>query len=208
MKKLFSFLMILGVMAIGFNAVAQDDQTTEMAADSTEAMADDQTEMMDDAFPEDADYSDEMGEEESASFEQVVKSKFIEGDPGFMSLPLICLILGLAISIERIISLNLATTNTSKLLSKVEDALESGGVEAAKDVTRNTKGPVASIFTQGMMRMSEGIEMVEKSVIAYGSVEMGRLERGLVWISLFISLAPMLGFMGTVVGMIAAFRCN
>jgi biopolymer transport protein ExbB len=205
MKKLFSFLMILGVMAIGFNAVAQDDQTTEMAADSTEAMADDQTEMMDDAFPEDADYSDEMGEEESASFEQVVKSKFIEGDPGFMSLPLICLILGLAISIERIISLNLATTNTSKLLSKVEDALESGGVEAAKDVTRNTKGPVASIFTQGMMRMSEGIEMVEKSVIAYGSVEMGRLERGLVWISLFISLAPMLGFMGTVVGMIAAF---
>ena len=118
---------------------------------------------------------------------------------------LICLILGLAIAIERIITLNMATTNTDKLLANVEDALSQGGVEAAKEVTRNTKGPVASIFTQGLMRMSEGIEMVEKSIIAYGSVEMGRLERGLVWISLFIALAPMLGFTGTVIGMIGAF---
>jgi len=197
MKKLFSFLMILGVFTMGFNAVAQDDQATDMASDTTE--------MVEDTYPEEPDYSDDMGMDEEASFEQIIKSKFIEGDPTFMSPVLICLILGLAIAIERIISLNLATTNTSKLLSKVEDALESGGVEAAKDVTRNTKGPVASIFTQGLMRMSEGIDMVEKSVIAYGSVEMGRLERGLVWISLFISLAPMLGFMGTVIGMIGAF---
>lgn len=200
MKKLFSFLMILGVLAMGFDAVAQDDQ----AADTTAASAD-TTAVAEDPIPEEPDYSDELGEEEVASFDQVIKSKFIEGDPTFMSPVLICLILGLAIAIERIISLNLATTNTSKLLSKVEDALESGGVEAAKEVTRNTKGPVASIFTQGLMRMSEGIDMVEKSVIAYGSVEMGRLERGLVWISLFISLAPMLGFMGTVIGMIGAF---
>jgi biopolymer transport protein ExbB len=118
---------------------------------------------------------------------------------------LLCLILGLAIAIERIITLNLATTNTKKLLAKVEDALAQGGVEAAKEVTKNTKGPVASIFTQGLMRMSEGIDIVEKSIVAYGSVEMGRLEKGLVWISLFISLAPMLGFMGTVVGMVGAF---
>lgn len=201
MKKLFSFLMILGVIAMGFNAVAQDDQ---MSSDSTD-MASDSTEMVEDAYPEEPDYSDDMGTDEAATFDQVIKSKFIEGDPTFMSPVLICLILGLAIAIERIISLNLATTNTSKLLSRVEDALESGGVEAAKDVTRGTKGPVASIFTQGLMRMSEGIDMVEKSVIAYGSVEMGRLERGLVWISLFISLAPMLGFMGTVIGMIGAF---
>ena len=122
-----------------------------------------------------------------------------------MGIVLICLILGLAVAIERIITLNLATTNTNKLLSKVEEALNTGGVEAAKEVTKGTKGPVASIFTQGLMRMSEGIEMVEKSIISYGSVEMGRLERGLVWISLFISLAPMLGFMGTVIGMIGAF---
>ncbi|MCO6357640.1 biopolymer transport protein ExbB [Roseivirga pacifica] len=196
MKKLFSLLMILGVMAMGFNAVAQDD-TTDAGADTTQ--------VVEDTYPEEPDYSDDMGADEAESFDQVIKSKFIEGDPTFMSPVLICLILGLAIAIERIISLNLATTNTSKLLSKVEDALESGGVEAAKEVTRNTRGPVASIFTQGLMRMSEGIEMVEKSVIAYGSVEMGRLERGLVWISLFISLAPMLGFMGTVIGMIGAF---
>ena len=142
---------------------------------------------------------------EEQSFHQVVKEKFIEGDPVFMTPVLVCLILGLAVALERIITLNLSTTNTKKLLAKVEDALASGGIEAAKDVTKSTKGPVASIFTQGLMRYSEGIEMVEKSIIAYGSVEMGRLEKGLVWISLFISLAPMLGFMGTVIGMIGAF---
>lgn len=118
---------------------------------------------------------------------------------------LICLILGLAISIERIIVLNLATTNTKKLLLQVEEALSKGGVEAAKNVTKNTKGPVASIFTQGLMRASEGVDMVEKSVVSYGGVEMGKLETGLIWISLFISLGPMLGFFGTVVGMVAAF---
>jgi len=122
-----------------------------------------------------------------------------------MGIVLLCLIIGLAISIERIITLNLATTNTKKLLQNVEEALGKGGVDAAKEVTKNTRGPVASIFTQGMLRMSEGIEMVEKSIIAYGSVEMGRLEKGLVWVSLFISLAPMLGFMGTVIGMVEAF---
>jgi biopolymer transport protein ExbB len=138
-------------------------------------------------------------------FHQVIKDKFIEGDPTYMTPVLICLILGLAVALERIITLNLSTTNTKKLLAKVEDALEQGGIEAAKDVTKSTRGPVASIFTQGLMRYSEGIDMVEKSIIAYGSVEMGRLEKGLVWISLFISLAPMLGFMGTVIGMIGAF---
>tara|TARA_R110001592_G_C13160376_1_gene748886 strand:+ start:691 stop:1485 length:795 start_codon:yes stop_codon:yes gene_type:complete len=193
MKKLFSLLMILGALSIGFNAYAQDDAQDGAA------------EQVENTIPESPDYSDEMADMPAESLDQVIKQKFIEGDPKFMSPVLICLILGLAISIERIISLNMATTNTNKLLSKVEDALESGGVEAAKEVTKNTRGPVASIFTQGLMRMSEGIEMVEKSVIAYGSVEMGRLERGLVWISLFISLAPMLGFMGTVIGMIGAF---
>ncbi len=195
MKKLFSLMMILSVLALGFNAVAQTD------GDST-GTEDPQVEQ---AIPTDSNFDDELDAETSQSFDQIIKQKFIEGDPTFMSPVLICLILGLAIAIERIISLNLATTNTQKLLTQVEDALQSGGVEAAKEVTKGTRGPVASIFTQGMMRMSEGIEMVEKSVIAYGSVEMGRLERGLVWISLFISLAPMLGFMGTVIGMIGAF---
>jgi biopolymer transport protein ExbB len=142
---------------------------------------------------------------ESKTFHQQIKDKFIEGGPPFMWPILLCLILGLAISIERIITLNLATTNTNKLLSKIEDALAKGGIEAAKEVTKNTKGPVASIFTQGLMRSSEGIEMVEKSIVSYGGVEMARLERGLIWVSLFISLGPMLGFFGTVIGMVNAF---
>lgn len=141
----------------------------------------------------------------SKSFHQVVKEKFIEGDPMFMTPVLICLILGLAIAIERIIYLNMATTNTDKLLSEVEEALKSGGIDGAKEHCRNTKGPVASIFYQGLDRANEGIDIAEKSVVSYGGVEMGRLERGMIWMSLFIAIAPMLGFFGTVVGMVAAF---
>jgi biopolymer transport protein ExbB len=142
---------------------------------------------------------------ESQSFHEVLKDQFIQGGPAFMTPILICLILGLAFAIERIITLNLATTNTKKLLAQIEDALAHGGINAALDVTRNTRGPVASIFTQGLMRYSEGIDMVEKSIVSYGGVEMGKLERGLIWISLFIALGPMLGFFGTVVGMVQAF---
>ncbi|MGI9543408.1 MAG: MotA/TolQ/ExbB proton channel family protein [Cyclobacteriaceae bacterium] len=176
MKKLFVLLMLSGLLCFGYS-------TQVYAQDGTDG-----TEQVDDA-----------------SFHQNVKNKFIEGGWEFMGIVLVCLILGLAISIERIITLNLATTNTNKLLANVEDALSTGGVEAAKEITKDTKGPVASIFTQGLMRMSEGVEMVEKSIISYGSVEMGRLEKGLVWVQLFIALAPMLGFMGTVLGMIEAF---
>lgn len=142
---------------------------------------------------------------EEQGFHQVLKEKFIEGGVLYMTPILLCLIFGLAVSLERIITLNLSSTNSKKLLAKVEDALETGGVEAAKDVTKSTRGPVASIFTQGLMRYSEGIDMVEKSIISYGSVEMGRLEKGLIWIALFIATAPMLGFLGTVIGMIEAF---
>ncbi|GAA3779097.1 MotA/TolQ/ExbB proton channel family protein [Corallibacter vietnamensis] len=142
---------------------------------------------------------------ESESFHQELKKRFIEGGPGFMGIVLLCLILGLAIAIERIIFLNLSTTNTKKLTQNVEEALQSGGVEAAKEVCRNTKGPVASIFYQGLDRTDEGIEAAEKAVVAYGGVQMGQLEKNVSWISLFIALAPMLGFMGTVIGMIQAF---
>ena len=108
--------------------------------------------------------------EESASFHQIIKQKFIEGGPGFMGIVLLCLILGLALAIERIIYLNMAATDTDKLLSDVEGALQSGGVESAKEVCRNTKGPVASIFYQGLDRSGEGVDMVEKSIVSYGSV--------------------------------------
>lgn len=142
---------------------------------------------------------------EDVPLHQQIKTKFIEGGPSFMGVILLLLILGLAIAIERIIYLNLATTNTDRLLRKVEKALNDGGVEAAKDVCRKTRGPVASIFYQGLDRAGEGIEAVEKSVVSYGSVQMQQMESGLTWISLFIALAPMFGFMGTVLGMISAF---
>ncbi|MEQ8550337.1 MAG: MotA/TolQ/ExbB proton channel family protein [Cyclobacteriaceae bacterium] len=200
MKKLFTLLMLAGVFTFSSITLnAQDaDSTTTMEDDSTEVAEVAPVETIDEVLPP-------VVEEPEESFHQVVKQQFIDGGPEFMGIVLLCLILGLAIAIERIIHLNLASTNNKKLLASVESALASGGVEAAKEVCKNTRGPVASIFVQGMMRMTEGIEMVEKSIISYGSVEMGKLERGMVWISLFISLAPMLGFMGTVIGMIGAF---
>jgi biopolymer transport protein ExbB len=216
MKKQLTVLLLSGVIFFGYSTLvlAQDESAdgteTEMVDESAEEGMSDTAvveeepveEVEEPAAAPVEEYADEEGEQ---SFHQIVKEKFIEGDWRFMSFVLVCLILGLAIAIERIIALNLATTNTDKLLAGVEEALKSGGVEAARELTSSTRGPVASIFTQGLMRISEGVEMVEKSIISYGSVEMGRLERGLVWISLFISLAPMLGFMGTVIGMIGAF---
>ncbi|MDQ3534116.1 MAG: MotA/TolQ/ExbB proton channel family protein [Bacteroidota bacterium] len=216
MKKLFAYLLLTGVLTFGYStkSFAQTGAGTEIEADAaqdeTQAdVAQDDTAAATTPPPATTQTTtagdDDLIAEDTRSFHQVVKDRFVEGDVTFMTPVLICLILGLAIAIERIITLNLATTNTKKLLLNVEDALATGGVEAAKDVTKSTKGPVASIFTQGLIRSSEGIDMVEKSIIAYGSVEMGRLERGLVYLSLFISLAPMLGFMGTVIGMIGAF---
>ena len=213
MKKLLTLLMLAGVFTFTTVQVYAQDSTemdsTEMdSMDSTNVDESFANESINEDTTEDSTVAMDDTEEEAPvneGFHSVVKKQFLAGGPAFMGIVLICLILGLAISIERIITLNLSTTNTKKLLEDVEKALASGGVDAAKEVTKNTRGPVASIFTQGMMRMDEGIEMVEKSIIAYGSVEMGRLEKGMVWISLFISLAPMLGFMGTVIGMIEAF---
>jgi len=204
--------MLIGLLTFGltFGGYAQDEAPADGSADTTT------TEVADAPAEEaPAEEPQEAVEEEAANpleapeddrpFHQRIKEKFIEGDPLFMAPVLICLIIGLAVAIERIIALNLASSNPSKLLQKVEEELKAGGIKAAQNAMAASRGPVASIFTQGLLRSSEGIEMVEKSVISYGSVEMSKLERGLVWISLFISLAPMLGFMGTVIGMIGAF---
>lgn len=200
MKKQFAILALFGVLTFGSYTLASAQEGDSTSADSTQSEAV--------STPQEEPVIDDIAAEvpaDDASFHQRVKEKFIEGGAPFMWPILICLIFGLAVSIERIITLNLATTNTKKLLAQIEDALSKGGIEAAKDVTKNTKGPVASIFTQGLMRSSEGMEMVEKSIVSYGGVEMGRLEKGLIWISLFISLGPMLGFFGTVIGMVGAF---
>ncbi|MEK9750396.1 MAG: MotA/TolQ/ExbB proton channel family protein [Flavobacteriaceae bacterium] len=149
-----------------------------------------------------------LQEEAAASkgFTQVLKEQFIQGGPAFMGIVLLCLILGLAVAIERILYLNMATTNTVALREQVEQALAEGGVEEAKSVCRDTKGPVASIFYQGLERAGDGVEAAEKAVVSYGGVQMGQLEKNVSWLSLFIAIAPMLGFMGTVIGMIQAFQ--
>jgi len=217
MKNKFALIAFLGLFLSGaYNVYAQEttDSITEeyvpTAVEETEAETPNALENVRGCMdPTATNYDETATIEDNGTcefpFHQIIKQKFIEGGPGFMGIVLLCLILGLALAIERIIYLNMATTNTEKLLNDVEGALQSEGVEAAQEVCRNTKGPVASIFYQGLERSDEGVEMVEKSIVAYGSVQMGVLEKGLSWISLFISLAPMLGFMGTVIGMIDAF---
>ena len=206
MKKVF---MVMIAIMIGVSSTVSVKAQDEQAATETQEMA--KGEATEEAPAEEAAPEEAAAEGEEAApapsegIHYVIKQKFIEGGWEWMSPVLICLIIGLAIVVERTIFLNLASTNTTKLLTQIEDAMKSGGVEAAKEVCRSTRGPVASIFYQGLDRSSEGIEIVEKSIVSYGSVQMAQMERGLIWISLFIALAPMLGFMGTVVGMIAAF---
>jgi biopolymer transport protein ExbB len=137
---------------------------------------------------------------------QILKKYFIDGGWQFMSLVLVCLILGLAFCIERIITLNIASANTDKLMSQIDENLASGNVNGAMEVCKSTQGPTATILYEGLRQANNGPEAVEKSIVSYGSVQMGLLEKGLVWISLFIAIAPMLGFMGTVIGMIGAFE--
>ncbi len=184
MKKLFAIFAFLGFLTLGMTPVVN-------AQDSTAAVT-------------------EQVEETSVSAEEVglhkeLKQKFIEGDAFFMSFVVMALILGMAFIIERIIYLNLAEINPKKLLAKIEAALEKGDIEEAKEVCRNTRGPIASIFYQGLLRVDQGIDVVERSVVSYGGVQAGLLEKGLSWITLFIAMAPSLGFMGTVIGMIQAF---
>lgn len=204
MRKFIAFLtlVILTSAAMSNYSYAQDNVAEDTTA-IVESIAGDSTTTAEEIAQDVAEIAQEL--EKPQSFHQILKEKFIEGGPGFMGVVLLALIFGLAISIERIIYLSMASINTKKLLSNVESALESGGIDGAKDVVRNTKGPVASIFGEGLNRYSDGLGEVEKAIIAYGSVVTGRLESGVSWISLFIALAPMLGFMGTVIGMIKAF---
>ncbi|MBR4994443.1 MAG: MotA/TolQ/ExbB proton channel family protein [Alistipes sp.] len=136
---------------------------------------------------------------------QVLMQKFLEGGWAWMLPVLVCLVIGLAIAIERMLYLSFSNINTKKFIEKFSETLNGQGVEAAKEVCRNTKGPVASIYYQGLDRYDQGLDAVEKAVVSYGSVQTGQMESGLSWIGLFIGLSPMLGFMGTVVGMIQAF---
>jgi len=203
MKKVIAFLTLAVMLTLGLSnvAVAQDQSQPVQA----EATVDSATQPADTAAAAPVTETETPPAEGSTSFHQLLKQKFIEGGAGWMTPILLCLIIGLGLCIERIIYLNMASTNTAKLLNKVESELQSNGISAAKEVCKNTRGPVASIFFQGLDRYNEGLDMVEKSIISYGGVMMARLETNLTWITLFIALAPMLGFLGTVVGMVQAF---
>jgi biopolymer transport protein ExbB len=201
MKKLFALIAVFGMLFMGASIFAQDETTDAPAAEDATQVAE-EVPVQEVTVPAETTDAKEGG---IAVLHTTLKTKFIEGGAGFMGAVLLTLIFGLALSFERVIYLNLASTNTDKLLSSVEEALADGGVEAAKEVCRNTRGPVASIFFQGLDRVGEGLDVVEKSVVSYGSVQMGLMEKNLSWISLFIAIAPMLGFMGTVIGMINAF---
>jgi biopolymer transport protein ExbB len=195
MKKLLSIMAIATLIFAG-NLNAKTTSVNTMSTNVEAGMTSSTVALI---------QEDSASETENPGFHQELKNRFVEGGPGFMGIVLLCLILGLAFAIERIIYLNLSTTNTQKLAENVEEALKSGGVDAAKEVCRNTKGPVASIYYQGLERANEGVDSAEKAVVAYGGVQMGQLEKNVSWISLFIAIAPMLGFMGTVIGMIDAF---
>lgn len=218
MKKIFATLAILGAMTFGLtsNVLAQDDeffqeeseQVVEEAAEAAPAAEEVAPAAAPAAAPVAAPAAptqEQPAVEEEVSMFKALKIKFIEGDAFFMSFVALCLIIGLALCIERIIYLSLAATNTKKLLEKVEAALDERDPEKAKEICRNTRGPIASIMYQGLMRIDEGADVVEKTVVSYGGVQMGALEKNVTWISLCIALAPMLGFMGTVIGMIQAF---
>lgn len=203
MKRIFLLITLAALMVFFAAPVYSQDAP---------AAAPDETAVSSDAVAEEPVAAEEAAAAVSAEevveqrpFHQVLKQKFIEGGVPWMVPILLCFILGLALVIERIIYLNLSTSNTQKLLEKVESALASGGVDSAKEVCRSTRGPVASIFYQGLDRIDEGVEIMEKSIVSYGGVAMAKLERNLSWIALVIAIAPMLGFLGTVVGMVQAF---
>ena len=201
MKRLIILFSMMGLLLVSQTATAQDktlQDTVVMATTDSVAVSDSlATELM---LPED-------GETELAEggLHKQLKTKFIDGNVGFMSLVALALVLGLAFCIERIIYLNMATTNVDALLGGIEDNVKKGDYNAAKELCRNTRGPVASIFYQGLDRIDEGLENVEKSLTSYGGVQMARLEANLTWIALFIALAPSFGFLGTVIGMVQAF---
>ncbi len=200
MKKVCAYLSIMFLLTLFVNvAYAQDKDATKTESTTTVS----ETTVSQTTAAEQPAQTEAASDKQS--FHQVLKTKYIQGGVGWMTPILICLILGLGLVIERIIYLNLATTNADKLLQKIEDNVKAGNYDAAKEICKNTRGPVASIFFQGLDRVENGLEDVEKSITSYGGVQMARLESNMIWISLFIAIAPSLGFLGTVVGMVQAF---
>ena len=205
MKKFFAVVAMFGILSVGLTqtVVAQDAAAPQTETVDTAAVDSAAVDSAAAAVEEPAEVA--PVEEETQGMHKMLKVKFIEGDPLWMAPVAIALIIGLAFCIERLIYLSLAEVNTKKLMAEIEAALAKGDVEAAKNVCRNTRGPVASICYQGLLRIDEGLDVVERSVVSYGGVQSAALEKNCSWVTLFIAMAPSLGFLGTVVGMVMAF---
>ena len=207
MKKVITLMSIIGLLTFtNLNGVMAQDKGAQATQPATEQI-DEQTA---DSTVAEAPVAEEpetvaAPAEEPKSFHQVLKEKYIQGGAGWMTPVLLCLIFGMALVIERILYLNMATTNVQNLLEGIEGYVQKGDYNGAKELCRDTRGPVASIFYQGLDRVNEGLDNVEKAVTSYGGVQMARLENNMTWIALFIALAPSFGFLGTVVGMVQAF---
>jgi biopolymer transport protein ExbB len=198
MKKILSIIPLLAfLLTIAVSAWAQTDSAA--VADTLAGAS------IEELIGEDDMAAIEQMATEGGGFHQQLKTKFVEGTAGFMSLVALALVLGLAFCIERIIYLTLSEIDAKRLLADVEKKVEAGDIEAAKTLCRDTRGPVASICYQGLMHADEAMDVVERSIMSYGSVQSAKLEKGCSWITLFIAIAPSLGFLGTVIGMVMAF---
>ena len=208
MKHIRIWIATTAIVAMSiFGTSVVEAQSKEAVADSvTTALTDSTAKSVADSTTSDLIVEDELLEtEETGGLHKQLKSKFIEGSAGFMSLVALALVIGLAFCIERIIYLTLSEINAKKLMNTIGSKIESADIEGAKDICRNTRGPVASICYQGLLRINESIEDIERSVVSYGAVQTANLERGCSWIKLCITIAPSLGFLGTVIGMVMAF---
>ena len=199
------YAVLLGLFLLGQGACAQDTIAESDLDEEMEEMV--QAADVDSMVAQDMAEFDEMREagQQKVGVYKALKQKFIEGNAGFMSLVALALILGLAFCIERIIYLTLAEVDARKLLNDIDGKIEEGDIEGAKDIARDTRGPVASICYQGLVRVNEHIDSIERSMASFGQVQLSNLEKGCSWITLFIAIAPSLGFLGTVIGMVMAF---
>ena len=205
MKRLIILFSLVGLLMIPQTVNAQNKQDTQLVADSLAATVDSMTTVSDSLATEVLFTDDSEADAEEGGFHKQLKTKFIDGNVGFMSLVALALVLGLTFCIERIIYLTLSEIKARKLMEDIEKHLQSDDVEGAKTLCRNTRGPVASVCYQGLMHIHQSMGAIERSITNYGGLQAANLEKGCSWIKLFIAMAPSLGFLGTVIGMVMAF---
>ena len=209
MKKVIACFVIFATIlfACPLDSVAQNNTATQQKPNAVNTVSKDAqgSDALDELEAESNVSQAQKASANNMGFHQLLKQKFIDGNAGFMSLVALALVLGLAFCIERIIYLSLSEIDAKRFMGKLTDLIVANDIEQAKEFSRNTRGPVASICYQGLLRIDSSIEDIERSVASYGSVQSANLEKGCSWVTLFIAMAPSLGFLGTVIGMVMAF---